>query len=111
MPQIKLIGTHFREEARQHNDYKQFCQFWHLDKLSQSWDGDPALGAEMSAPNQQDGDESGEANEIKDGSLIENQMIIQARKREHQKEADDEPAHLFHVHAGQRASVRGGIDF
>src|SRR5229473_7763437 len=65
----------------------------------------------MGAPDQKNGDECCEANKIEDGSLVENQMIVQARKHEHQDEADDQPAHLLHVHALEGAAVRGGIDF
>src|SRR5258708_35751345 len=65
----------------------------------------------MGAPDQKNRDQSSETNEIEDWSLVENQMIVQTRKREHQDEADSQPAHLLHVHALKRAAVRGGIDF
>src|SRR5713226_7103090 len=65
----------------------------------------------MGAPKQKDGDKSAKANEIEDGSLVKNQMIVQSRKHEHQDEADDQPAHLFHMHSPKGAAVRGGIDF
>src|SRR5258708_25112457 len=65
----------------------------------------------MGAPDQKNRDQSSETKEIEDWSLVENQMIVQTRKREHQDEADSQPAHLLHVHALKRAAVRGGIDF
>src|SRR5271170_1325660 len=37
-------------------------------------------------------------------------MVVQAGKPEHQHYADQQPAHLLHVHAVQCAAVGGGID-
>src|ERR1700687_175096 len=65
----------------------------------------------MGAPEQQNRDQSCEANEIKERSWVENKIKAEARKRENQGEADNQPAHLLHVHALKRAAVRGGIDF
>src|ERR1700687_63012 len=65
----------------------------------------------MGVPEQKNRDESCQANEIEEWSLVEKQMTVQAGKREHQDETDNQPAHLLHVHARKRAAVRGGIDF
>ena len=60
---------------------------------------------------QQNGNQGDDADQVEDERLVEDQVIVQAGQHEHQDEADDQPADLFHVHAGQGAAVRGGIDF
>ena len=105
----ELIGAHLRKEARHHDDYNQFDQFRHLKKFAE--DGNPAFGAEAGVAKGEDGDEGGDADEIEDGSLVKDQVIVEAGEREHQDETDDQPADLLVLHAGERAAVRGGIDF
>src|SRR5882724_5374876 len=64
----------------------------------------------MGVPDQENCHEGREADEIEDGRLVENQVIVQSRQCEHQDETDHQPAHLLHVHAGEAAAVRGGIN-
>jgi len=59
---------------------------------------------------QQHGGQCGNPDEVKNRSLVENQVIVQPGQRKHQHEADDQPAHLFHVHAVERTAMRCGID-
>ena len=104
----ELIRAHLCKEARHHDDYNQFDQFRHLKKFAE--DGNPALGAEAGVAEGEDGDEGGDANEIEDGSLVKDQVIVEAGEGEHQDEADNQPAELLVLHAGKGAAVRGGID-
>src|SRR5579862_2362685 len=104
----ELIGAYFREEARNDDDYNQFDQFRHLEKFAE--DGNPALGAEAGVAEAEDGDERDNADEVEDGRLVKNKVVVEPGESEHQNEADDEPADLFVLHAGERATVGSRID-
>ena len=99
VPQIKLIRAHLSKEARQHNDYNQFDQFRHLEEFPDTREVDPALGAEAGVAHRQHGDEGRDAEQVENRGLIQNQMVVEPGEREHQEEADGEPAHLLPVHA------------
>src|SRR6266550_4603952 len=60
---------------------------------------DPALGAEAGVAHRQHGDEGRDAEQVENRGLIQNQMVVEPGEREHQEEADGEPAHLLPVHA------------
>ena len=56
------------------------------------------------------GDEGRDAEEIQERSLVQDQVVVHAREREHQNKPDGEPAHLLPMHACERAAVGGRIN-
>ena len=58
----------------------------------------------------QNGDQGGDTDEVQNRSLVEDQVIVETGESEHQGKADDQPADLLHVHAGEGAAVGGRIN-
>src|SRR5258708_40374508 len=69
----------------------------------------PARCAGPAVTDEKNGYKSSDAEEMEKGGLLENEVIVQARKREHQGEAVYQPADLLHVHAREGTAMRGGI--
>src|SRR5580765_964886 len=73
---------------------------------------DPASGAETGVAKYQYCTQGDQADDIEDGRLVEDQVIVEAGKGEHDDEAKSEPANLFVVHAFEAAAgMSGRIDF
>ena len=73
--------------------------------------GQPALGAKARVSHGQNRDQRDDRDQIQDGRLIHDRVVVHAGQQEHQDEAQANPFHLVCVHAREMARMRRGPDF
>src|SRR5579872_239329 len=73
--------------------------------------GKPTLGSEAGIPNDQNRDQRDYCDQVQNGGLIHDRVVIHTRERKHQDETQADPLQLMGVHPREGARVRRRPNF